>query len=401
VKRRLRLAFLFLTVGLITMAPSCEGVPDCRKEGCAEGRQCTSPIEGVWICTISGDPSPTPTPFPSPTPPPTTLPGPRDCRHFGCPTHGQVCVEVARDDWQCVTPTPLPTPTPTPQPTPTPTPQPTPTPCNPRVEKVCIKNGVEVALSECNNCASYTSYMERYGYWTRGDPTEDGDAAGAGHPGMWLNFNGPGNLAGMTRKSDCAKVNISNGAAGTPCSACDPPIVTEIIRPCPSPTPSPFPTPTPGPSPSPTPGPGCQIPSSCPALTRWGVSPNPHIQDQHANTVSAPVVGGTVHWDSTPRFGGGSNGGQPCNDEHHVPCTSTVPGCGHVWRQCEDPRGPNWSVDGPATIKHTDGFGIQVRVTGTGKITVQACPKPDAHDHYGVPLSTGPSACSSRFVTVH
>jgi hypothetical protein len=147
---------------------------------------------------------------------------------------------------------------------------------------------------------------------------------------------------------------------------------------------------------NPTPTTGCEMPTSCPPLTRWGISPNPQIQDSNHNPVSAPVVGGMVHWDTTPRFGGHGNDGQPCNEEHHAPCESD---CG-AWRHCEDPRGPVFQVSGPAEIKQVEGFGIRVKVTGRGKITLTACPRRDAKDAYGVPLTVSPTACSSRFVTV-
>lgn len=33
---------------------------------------------------------------------PPDAPGPKDCTVTGCPTHGQVCTEVARGNWQCL-----------------------------------------------------------------------------------------------------------------------------------------------------------------------------------------------------------------------------------------------------------------------------------------------------------
>ncbi len=145
------------------------------------------------------------------------------------------------------------------------------------------------------------------------------------------------------------------------------------------------------------------MPTSCPVLSRWGVSPDPHLQDSNARTVGEALVGATGHWDSTTRFGGSGNGGTPCNDEHNAVCSCTredLPATSQGWRRCEDPRGPVWKVDGPATVKHTEGFGIQVRFTGPGKVTVTACPRSDAHDAYGVPLTVGGNACTSRWVTV-
>ncbi len=120
------------------------------------------------------------------------------------------------------------------------------------------------------------------------------------------------------------------------------------------------------------------------------------MQDANKQPVKAPVVGGTIHWDTTPRFGDRGNDGQPCNEEHHLPCESP---CG-AWRRCEDPRGPDFRIAGPAEIKAVEGFGIRVKVTGRGKITLTACPRKDAKDAYLVPLQTSQDACSSRFVTV-
>jgi hypothetical protein len=364
VKRRLWLAFLFLTVGILTMAPSCEGVPDCRKEGCAEGRQCTSPIEGVWICTISGDPSPTPTPFPSPTPPPTTLPGPRDCRHFGCPTHGQVCVEVARDDWQCVTPTPLPTPTPTPQPTPTPTPQPTPTPCNPSMRKVCSAGPegpyTEFDRTKCWTCADWLSYMMRNrdtngdgipdgAAFTPGDPAEDGDVGG--HPGFWINNDGHGNLQFIGKK-DCKN---KNGALMVDYARAE-----DRVVPCPSPTPSPFPTPTPGPTPSPGPTP-TPIPGGihCTPLAHIGVA----FHAQH------PAPNGPLgyRWvfSATPKSR------KPFCPENRNECEQQAYQgdpvnnyAGVVWRfdlrfQCQDPAGPLWNQQEPHTGDHWENTDVR------------------------------------------
>jgi hypothetical protein len=231
--------------------------------------------------------------------------------------------------------------------------------------------------------------MIRNGYFTAGDPLEDGDVSTPRVPGRWLNRDASGALVGTISKKDCTNAN-GGLVVDWPRAEVKEHTVCAPAVPCPGPTP----TPTPGPG-----GPGCTMPTSCPVLSRWGVSPTPHLQDSNARTVTEALVGGTGHWDSTPRFGNSGNQGTPCNDEHHEVCTSTQPGCS-AWRKCEDPRGPVWKVDGPATVKHTDGFGIQVRFTGPGKVTVTGCPRPDAHDEYGVPLSVGGNACTSRSVTV-
>jgi hypothetical protein len=141
---------------------------------------------------------------------------------------------------------------------------------------------------------------------------------------------------------------------------------------------------------------GCDMPTSCPVLAKWGVSPEANFMDANHQSVKAPVVGGSIHWDTTPRFGAGGNEGQPCNEEHHKPCESP---CG-AWRRCEDARGPVFSVTGPAEIKLVEGFGVRVKITGRGKITLTACTRKDAQDAYGVPLKVAPTACGSRAVTV-
>jgi hypothetical protein len=112
----------------------------------------------------------------------------------------------------------------------------------------------------------------------------------------------------------------------------------------------------------------CEMPTSCPILAKWGVSPDANFTDGSHRSVKAPVVGGSIHWDTTPRFGDRGNEGQPCNEEHHTPCQSA---CG-AWRRCEDARGPVFSVAGPAEIKLIDGFGVRVRITGRGRITLTA-----------------------------
>jgi hypothetical protein len=209
---------------------------------------------------------------PIPTPPPTTTtlpqPSPSPCV---CPLPGGGTYPCADPYCRCgagacPVPTPSPTATPTPQPTAPPTPAPTPSPCLPSttVEKVCVSvdgSTFPYTPNACWDCTSWTGYMVRNGYFTAGDPKEDGDAAG--RPGFWLNYDPQQVLVGLIRKSDCAKAAPSGivfaDASGKPLVAIDPPYVEKrtVTVPCPNPSPSP--------SASPTPGPG-----GCPAVAQVG-----------------------------------------------------------------------------------------------------------------------------------
>lgn len=174
-------------------------------------------------------------PLPTPTPPPTTLASP--------------------------TPTPSPSPsaspTATPSPTPTippppPLPTPTPSPCVPVSGKVCVTSEGDVFpfdRTKCWTCSDWQGYMIRNGYFTAGDPKEDGDVAG--YPGYWLNYDPQGVLVGFISKKDC------RDKAGN--LRTDFPRQEERIIACPSPSP------TPPPNPTPTPGPG-----GCPGLLKVG-----------------------------------------------------------------------------------------------------------------------------------
>lgn len=276
VKRRIWIAFLLLTVGLLTVAASCPEVKDCKTAGCPEGRECRELYPGVNVCVASGT-------EPTPPPPTTTLPGARDCRTLGCPTHGAVCIQVARDVWSCgmpipptptptpspsphptATPTPEPTATPTPEPTATPTPAPSPTPCAPSAQKVCVGPDGEFVeffdpragggAGNCYTCKSWLGMMIAGHYFDAGDPKEDGDVGG--HPGYWLNYDSRGVLVGLIGKRDCKDPNGRLMIANFP-------RVEERVVPCATPTPGPTATLTPGPTP--TPGPG-----GCPGLLKVG-----------------------------------------------------------------------------------------------------------------------------------
>lgn len=403
----------------------CELKANCPSERCEKDRgswHCIDPTPPVTIppSTLPPPPPAEPTPVPPvcqapkvlsplgncvvPSPPygyacdPACAPGQRCEREGRCGGH---------DCFSCLTPPPPVVPSP-PPPTPAPPNCGGPPVCSTTIERVCVRvdgstfpfNDKDPQHQNGPNCATWAThqaYMIRHGYYTAGDPTEDGDVAG--RPGYWLNYDAQQVLVGLIRKSDGMRVDPNNGnERGTsidppymekrPVTVCAPQI------PCgPGGPPSP---------PSPPNGP-CAAPSSCPVLSRWGVSKDPHLQDSNNKTTDVAVVGGTGHWDSTTRFGGTGNGGTPCNDEHNAVCSCTkadLPATSSGWRRCEDPRGPLWRIDGPATIKHQEGFGIQLRFTGEGKVTVCARPRPDARDHEGKALDVSAGAETCRWITV-
>lgn len=147
------------------------------------------------------------------------------------------------------------------------------------------------------------------------------------------------------------------------------------------------PTPTPSPTPTPTlavPDPQA-TPESCPPLTRW--SSGIHNVTIGDRVVAWPLVGGHVVIDSTPLFEG-----RACNAEHDH--------CGG--RQCEDPRGGEWTLLVGASESQVRGEGYQFRI---GPLTEglhrwRVCPLRDAQDAQGVPLMTGQSACTEGIFTV-
>lgn len=267
-KRRIWIAFLLLTVGLLTIGASCPEVRDCKTAGCPEGKECREIVDGVNVCVSAG-------PVATPTPPPPTLGPGGDCRTLGCPTHGERCEEVARGVWACVptptptptpspsphpTATPTPTPTPVPSPTPAPTPSPTPSPCIPTEKRVCVMDpeGTDVRPFNrlvCWTCADWLAYMTRVRD-TTGDGipeppqyqaggSTDGDVHG--HPGYWIHHTASGGIEKLVSKRDCRRPD--NGQLQV-----DWPREERRIVPCPSPTPPPPPVPTPTPPPS-----GCPV----------------------------------------------------------------------------------------------------------------------------------------------
>jgi hypothetical protein len=165
-------------------------------------------------------------------PPPSTLPPP--------PTPGP--------------PPTIPTPPPTPAPPPPtappsnpPTPPTPPTPCQPPVcvtatEQVCVNadgSTFPFDRTKCWTCADWQGYMIRNGYFTAGDPKEDGDASGT-HPGRWLNYDPQGVLVGTIDKKTCTNANGGlvvdwPRAEKRPITTCAPQI------PCPGPSTPPTP----------------------------------------------------------------------------------------------------------------------------------------------------------------
>lgn len=255
-------------VGSISMLlVACGSVPavsDCLN--ClATGGTCSSNPDGSFKCV----PRPTPTP-PPPTPTATPEVTPAAPTPSPSPTPS-----ASPSSTPTPTPTVQPPPTATPQPSPTPCSAATPTPCAPREEKVCIDAGPghtdpsiegyragmstaewsalidwsqEKPLKECWDHASWEGYMVRNGYWTAGDPSEDGGS-------VWLNGNECTSKATHDRVRCDDKVTVIS-----PAWRAYPPYVRRALRPCSKPT---FfdlvcATPTPPPGPTPTPGsPGC------------------------------------------------------------------------------------------------------------------------------------------------
>jgi YD repeat-containing protein len=122
----------------------------------------------------------------------------------------------------------------------------------------------------CYTCKSWLAMMIAGGYYTAGDPTEDGDAAG-NHPGYWLNYDANGRLVERINKQTCYDLD------GVTYRVSNFPRMEERLIPCPTPSPTPVPTPTPSPTPvpTPTPSPGptpTPGPGGCPALYQVGGS---------------------------------------------------------------------------------------------------------------------------------
>ena len=182
--------------------------------------------------------------------------------------------------------------------------------------------------------------MIRNGYFTAGDPKEDGDVGG--RPGYWLNYDPQGVLVGVISKRDC-----TNGSGAL---VVDWPRAEERVVPCPTPHPTPSATPPPGPTPtpgpSPTPGPGGV---TCTPLSHVGVA----FHAQH------PAPNGPLgyRWifSATPKSV------KPYCPENRNECEQQAfqgdPVNAYdqvVWRfdlrfQCQDPAGPLWNQQEPHT----------------------------------------------------
>jgi hypothetical protein len=340
-------AIVGLSCGGVPPIPDPAGFAVCVA-GCKAPGFCVHGAEG-WACVT---PSPTPTPSPSP-----------DCRTLGCPP-GEECLREGRcggsDCFSCFpiptpTPTPSPTPLPTPSPLPTaspspsPTPQPTPTPCVPTssVQRVCVN--VDGSTSPytpdaCWTWESYQGFMIRNGYYTAGDPLEDGDVSRPQRPGHWLNHDAQQVLVELIRKSDGMRINPNNGAEkGT---SINPPYMEKrvVVTPCPSPTPGP--SPSPGPSPTPGTGGGG---ATCTPLAHVGVALH--------NTVPAKNGPRKIAW----RFSATPKSVKPFCPEHRNECEQQAyqgdPVGNYeavVWRfdlrfDCQDKRGPVWNQQEPHT----------------------------------------------------
>jgi hypothetical protein len=359
-----RLALIGLA--LLTLACASGTVPplDCRSLPICGSRKCIPNPAGagyLWICEPLPHPSPSPSPTPQPSPSATPTPQPSAS----------------------------PTPTPSPSATPTPVPTPTPSPCVPTtsVQRVCVnEDGSTFPFiaggtqgQRDDNCWSWFTWqanMVNNGYYTAGDPTEDGDVSRPQRPGFWLNFDAQQVLVELVRKSDGMRVNPNNGAEmGTSVRR---PYMEKrtVTTPCPSPSPSPSPTPSPGPTP--TPGPGG---ITCTPLDSIGVA----FHAQH------PAPNGPLgyRWifSATPKSV------KPFCPEKRNECEQQAyqgdPVGNYdavVWRfdlrfQCQDPAGPLWNQQEPHTgaswentdVRQENAYMANLKPAVKGKHVVRAC----------------------------
>lgn len=145
----------------------------------------------------------------------------------------------------------------------------------------------------------------------------------------------------------------------------------------------PLPTAEPSPDNSPTPYPTIVVsptPLTCPCFLKFN-----HNGPFNVIPGPEPTVGGRVVWDSTPRFAmyQGDVKGQPC-DAYKDNCNG---------RECSDPRGPEWSVEGPEPLDwnvNTNPYQIKIRklVPGVYKVTSKA--RGDLKDDEGYPVLVCP-----------
>lgn len=157
--------------------------------------------------------------------------------------------------------------------------------------------------------------------------------------------------------------------------------------------PEPTPTPTPAPTPTPTPGPTTDL-CACKPLVRWGLakpgdSSSKWLKD--GRQVSGPQLGGAGYFDSVQRFGSGN--GQPCDDDHLSNCQ-----CADGQQpQCEDRRGPVWSLSGPAgtrvNVEGEWGFQARVPLSARGHYRLSVCPRRPLLDGHGREVPLAPGSC--------
>jgi hypothetical protein len=199
------------------------------------------------------------------------------------------------------------------------------------VQRVCVKvdgSTFPYTPDACWTCESWTGYMVRNGYFTAGDPAEDGDVGG--YPGHWKNSDAQQVLVGLIRKSDCAKVDPRNGnVTGV---AIDPPYMEKrtVVTPCPSPSP----TPSPGPTPTPP-------PSGCPVVSQVGGS-FLTARDCGKKCVDQGYLGYVVNVTSTELCQNGTPGCScdPARNRCETPKT------------CQDPRGSTVYLSLPGHFSH-------------------------------------------------
>jgi hypothetical protein len=94
------------------------------------------------------------------------------------------------------------------------------------------------------------------------------------------------------------------------------------------------------------------------------------------------------------RFGSGN--GQPCDDDHKDNCRcpdGRVP-------QCEDRRGPVWTLEGPVPrealkVEGEWGFQAKVKLSGRGHYKLRVCPRVPLLDGHGRVVPLAPGACGS------
>jgi len=165
---------------------------------------------------------------------------------------------------------------------------------------------------------------------------------------------------------------------------------------CPEETPGSPSSPPPAP-PQSSPRPG-SIPGTCPPLVRWGGGVHSSMTGSFQPLAKTDIrAGGYVTLDSTPRFGSGR--GLPCNSDHHAVCETNGDDHGPLWRECEDPRGPEWThVQGrstkPAKPQGDGGYLLRVGLLGSGHHAYRVCPRPDVQDGLGQPVRVVGDTCT-------